>query len=464
MTRRTILLLCLLAAACDSETTAPESYSIQVVSGADQSAAAAAPLTQPIVVRLMDASGAPVVGAQVQWRVIEGGGTVSESTTVTDANGRATVQWTLGFDVGQQLLLATSNNASYTVKANAIFRVAAVAAGYHHTCAISTAGGAYCWGTNDQFQLGDNSARSSSSPVRVATLVRFNSITTAWSHTCGLSITGHAFCWGDNSVGQLGIATVGGSFSAPVPVATPDAFTSISAGFVHTCAVTATGDVECWGTNPRGQLGGVSLNRARINGLQFRSVAAGEFHSCGVRADNTVFCWGWNSFGELGTGAPFGAAVATPAQVKDSAHYSVVAAGVRHTCAVGTTGSVWCWGLNGAGETGFDQFVNLPTPGLMVGTAGYTSVGIGNDHTCGLSGGRAFCWGSLLGDGTSNSSKTPVAVSGGRQYSSISVGYQHTCAVSDGEVWCWGSNSHGQLGQAGSLRSAVPVRVVFDRP
>jgi len=458
-----VFLMCLLTGACERAPTAPETFTLEVVSGSDQAAPAAAPLTQPIVVRVLGKAGTPVAGAEVHWRVIEGGGRINETTTLTDAQGLATVEWTLGSDVGQQLLLASSANASFTVRATAIFQVASVTAGFHHTCAVSTAGGAYCWGSNEEHQLGDNTNNNSAAPVRVATEIRFTTLTAGWSFTCGVSVSARAFCWGDNSVGQLGNPP-GGEFGLPVPVLTNETFTSLSAGFVHTCGVTVSADLECWGNNGRGQLGGPQADRVRITGLQFRSVTTGEFHTCGLRADDTAMCWGWNSFGELGIDAAYGVVVATPKPVYGGTRFSRIDASVRHTCAVGIDGRVWCWGLDGSGETGQAQFSNFPVPVLVSGANGFSDVGIGNDFACGLAGVRAYCWGGLLGNGSQSKSRTPVLVSSTLDFSSLSVGYQHACGVVKGDVWCWGSNSHGQLGVAGINRSFSPVRVVVQRP
>ncbi len=62
-------------------------------------------------VRLLDASGAPVVGQSVQFEVGSGGGTVDGGTTVTDDGGEAVVgAWRLGPEAGEQTLVATTED------------------------------------------------------------------------------------------------------------------------------------------------------------------------------------------------------------------------------------------------------------------------------------------------------------------------------------------------------------------
>src|SRR5664280_2295208 len=84
-----------------------------------------------------------------------------------------------------------------------------VVTGTYHTCALAPSGQAYCWGSNGNGQLGDNSNTERHTPVAVQQggvtfTVTFTSITTGNIHTCGLTSAGAAYCWGYNNEGELG--------------------------------------------------------------------------------------------------------------------------------------------------------------------------------------------------------------------------------------------------------------------
>src|SRR5207247_2203514 len=93
----------------------------------------------------------------------------------------------------------------------------------------------------------------------------------------------------------------------PTPVAGGRTFAAVSAGDYHTCGVTTSGAVYCWGLNGSGQLGdATTANRlvptAVAGGLTFAAVSAGDFHTCGATTSGAAYCWGDNGVGQLGVG------------------------------------------------------------------------------------------------------------------------------------------------------------------
>ena len=136
-----------------------------------------------------------------------------------------------------------------------------------HTCAITSEGRAYCWGMNVYGQLGNNSTTGSRIPVAVQMPagVSFQSIAAGYTHTCALTTEGKAYCWGRNTDGQLGNNSTTNSLT-PVAVQMPAGVSSqsIAASNVHTCALTTTGKAYCWGMNQYGQLGNNSTTNSSI--------------------------------------------------------------------------------------------------------------------------------------------------------------------------------------------------------
>ncbi|OGO50952.1 MAG: hypothetical protein A2148_02340 [Chloroflexi bacterium RBG_16_68_14] len=134
--------------------------------------------------------------------------------------------------------------------------VADIAAGGSHTCALITTGGVQCWGFNLYGQLGDGTSTDRTTPVEVSGLGSgVAAITAGFQHTCAMTTAGGAKCWGLNLHGQVGDGT-STDRTAPVEVSgLGSGVAAITAGFQHTCAATMAGGAKCWGENLFGRLG-----------------------------------------------------------------------------------------------------------------------------------------------------------------------------------------------------------------
>ena len=128
------------------------------------------------------------------------------------------------------------------------------------------------------------------------------------AHSCAIDNKDALWCWGDNRFGQLGNPTVTGSSVNPVRVAGGMVFSTITAGGLHTCGLTAQGEAYCWGDNAVGQIGDGTTTQAGIpvavtGGLTFQSLSAGNYHTCGVTTEGVGYCWGSGPLGVAGVTA-----------------------------------------------------------------------------------------------------------------------------------------------------------------
>lgn len=347
----------------------------------------------------------------------------------------------------------------------AFLHFTAVTANNSHTCALTAAGAAYCWGWNDEGQLGTGDTTHRITPTAVLGGLTFTALTAGSKHACGLTSAGQAYCWGWNLWSQLGAG--GDGTSAPVAVPQPAGvtFASITAGGEHTCGLTAAGEAYCWGSTYPGEQH-ASEQVSLPAGVTFASLAAGERMTCGLTPAGQAYCWGFNFFGELGdsttTDRQTPAPVAQPAGVT----FTSLAASFVHVCGLTAGGQAYCWGEGILGQLGNGDTDQQNAPVAVSQPAGVTFVSIatGWQQTCGLTAsGQAYCWGGnnrgQLGTG-GGTTDTPVAVAQpGVAFTALAAGNEHTCALTAGPLFCWGRNVEGELGDGATTNRFTPVPV-----
>ncbi len=324
--------------------------------------------------------------------------------------------------------------------------------------------------------------------------VRVDSLALGPSHSCVALGSGAVRCWGTGSWGQLGYGATHvlqvGARTAP-DVSVGARIVQVAVSQTHTCAMSDTGKVKCWGLGSFGQLGYANTATVGLTELpsevgwvelsgRAAQIATGSMFSCAILEDGRVQCWGDNLFGQLGYGVPANVGdnetPATRAPLAFADRAVELALGEMHACARLASGAVHCWGANTFGQLGTGDGANVgddePAPTHMPVNLGApaSDIAVGALHSCALLvSGPLRCWGDNsmgqlgrlepmpIGDDESPDSVEPVELQAG--VSSVVAGAFATCVRYDsGAVTCWGSNLRGELGlgTSGSSASHVP--------
>jgi alpha-tubulin suppressor-like RCC1 family protein len=337
-----------------------------------------------------------------------------------------------------------------------------ITAGYNHTCARKRDGRTFCWGVNDDKQIGieQNASCTDDSFVTRPCVPRPRFVMNALQvdagtlHTCALDLAGKAFCWGNNANGALA-SFPRANAREPLPVAVNGnrTFRSISAGFNATCATSDQG-LFCWGAIA----GSSSLPIQILANAGYEQVAVGGAHACVLfvlGSFRQAECFGNNALQQTGVDPSTWSGPVPPTFTSTIGQQTNrIAASGDFTCGDKQDGTVRCTGYNGWGQLGAGDFQTTFQARPVGNSMALQGVSTGWNHACALdAAGRAFCWGNgkygQLGQGNSQSGtfNTPQAVQGGRSYRALAAGFQHTCAIgTDNRIWCWGSNYRGQLG------------------
>jgi alpha-tubulin suppressor-like RCC1 family protein len=300
--------------------------------------------------------------------------------TTTDMTLVRDVVYAWGQNQYGQLGNGTTNDCPNPVPVPGLDGVVAVAAGNSHTVALKDDGSVWAWGNNRWGQLGDGTTNASLLPLLVAGLNDITAIAVGGTFAMALNADGSVWAWGANHAGQLGNGTIKDSLR-PMQVKLPDGSSfsgvrALAAGLGHAVALKGDGSVWTWGLNGQSQISGGS-NKYYGNPVPVKlpdgtaltdclAIAAGGRHTLALRADRTVWAWGDNNGGQLGDGHAY-CVSSIPVQVKAFdgtclSNVTALAAGLSHTVALKTDGTVWGWGSYGATYSGVTRSTVTAAP------------------------------------------------------------------------------------------------------
>jgi len=357
---------------------------------------------------------------------------------------------------------------------------AKITAGNGFACGIDDGAALWCWGSNTHHQIDPKDRLQFPLATRIEGRA-WDQIDAGGEHICGIT-AGQLYCWGKND--RFQVAPISGDISTPFPIALPEGaaqWTAVSAGELSTCAI-ADGRLYCWGANPYGVLGIGAADddvaqptEVKLALTDWTAVDVGSNHSCGVSASTGVLCWGYSGNGRVGPNAAANSQTTPVVALGPPA--VAVAVTEEASCAATGDGALVCWGRNNDGELGPSNVATTESSAPLSATpiGGFTALAGAVDHLCGLAGDAVYCWGAAhlggLGNGLwTDQDRFAKVMTGAR---AISVGWNRDpdpsvgdrkeldlgCALVGSDVLCWGDNRYGQLGRGGATMAIEPAEV-----
>ncbi|MBU1221001.1 hypothetical protein KKF34_20025 [Myxococcota bacterium] len=247
--------------------------------------------------------------------------------------------------------------------------------GNNHCC-ITEVNFTHCWGHNMNYEAGTGSNDPSVNLLPVQSFINdgFKAFDGGASRTCMITSNDEVKCWGQNLFYSGGLASPE-YLTAPTTIEPADppsgTVVQISSGYYHGCYIDTTNQAYCFGNNDYGQLGdgnidgnGRAASPVFQSGILFNEISAGHHHTCAISDTWVLYCWGRNGNHQLGTGPDIENQYA-PVTVNSALNFTKVSAGTSHTCALDTMGRAWCWGDGNSGQVGVVTPDYYPTPVLV---------------------------------------------------------------------------------------------------
>jgi alpha-tubulin suppressor-like RCC1 family protein len=327
----------------------------------------------------------------------------------------------------------------------------------------------YSWGANGVGQLGGNSTASVSTPTKVGALTNWLYVAGGNAQSLAVKTNNTLWAWGSNYRGGLGDNTVVDK-SSPIQIGALTNWSKVAAGLNSSFALKTDGTLWAWGyNNSFGQLGdGTVINRSspvQVGSLTgWIEIAAGIRHTLAVRSNGTLWAWGSNS--DFGLGSS-GSSTSSPVQVGALTNWYQVSAGQGHSMAVKTDNTLWAWGKNSTGQLGLGNTVIRSSPVQVGALTNWSQISCLYEGSASVkTDGTMWGWGQnssgMVGDGTVINRSSPVQVGALTNWKSLAEGSRREFNLSiktDGTLWSWGDGANGNLGLGDTSKRSSPVQV-----
>jgi alpha-tubulin suppressor-like RCC1 family protein len=432
-------------------------------------------------------------GVTVTWTVESGGGSVTPTSTVTDAEGRAQVTWTLGTATAENAMAASSGEepVRFTVltRADQPASITIVSGNAQSATVGQQLPDSLVVRVNDLFDnpvpqaiVSFTTNDGTFTPPTVVTgndgraAVRWRLSTRSGQQQAMVSLDAN------RRVEFTATATPGPLVSGSIapPTAAITAGDSIHLLFVgldqygnqvpNATATYASADTTIAVVTANNALRGLTAGTVRITGqsgqvtstidltwdpFRYARLTVGADHTCAGTPDNRLYCFGGGAQGQLGAGDTGDRLI--PTEVSGARTYLRASANSFFTCGVASNENVFCWGRNQEAQIGNGTATLTPvtSPAPILSGGPFTDISTRAASACAQTGDdRVLCWGGgILNIAEHSNSIDFVTIAG-------SPVNGHACGLtSNGTAYCWGRNNLGQLGTTTVTDSNTPALV-----